>query len=411
MQMECRTGRMKRTFLKATLFFLFILTAFCEVIYAQSTRSEVVTQAQAEKAKVLKPYVPNKAERIIMRLQELPFVGGAPKGWYPFLGSAFPSGGLAGGPGYRALIGDTGFFDIHGAWSIYNYRMADTTLRIPDFGGGVFKTQLNGHYAHADKVRFFGIGNDSSEDDLTRYTYKPLSLGITERIEPSDWFALGVGVDYLLLENDPGGGTDPSIEEEFNSITAPGLFIDFEYIRPRAFVEIDWREAPGYTTRGGFYRADWSRYSERDIEGFDFDRVDIEIDQFVPLLRANWVLALRGMASTTSVDDGDEVPFFLLPRLGGGNYLRGFPDFRFIDRNRLLLTAEIRWTPSKFLDMAFWYEAGKVAADRSDLDLEDLHDCYGIGARFHGPLSTPLRIELAFSDEATRLIISAGASF
>jgi hypothetical protein len=396
------------------MFFLIvglITFSICKDVSAQSTRAEEIAQKQAEKAKQLTPYVPNKGERILIRVQELPFVGGAPRGFYPFLGSAFPGGGIAGGPGYRALIGDNGYWDIHGAYSISNYRMADTTLRLPDFGHGVFKTSFNAHYAHADKVRFYGIGNDSLEDNLTRFTYKPLTFSANERIELTDWFAIGGGIDYLLLENDRGEGTDPSIEELFGPAEAPGLFIDFEYLRPRASAEIDYRQAPGYTTSGGFYRVDYSKYSERDLEGFDFDRVDVEVDQFFPLLRANWVLAFRGLASVTNTDGANQIPYFLLPRLGGGTFLRGFPDYRFVDNHRMLLTAELRWTPSKFLDMALWYETGKVAADKSDLDLEDLHDCWGIGARFHGPMQTPFRIEIAFSDEATRLIFSAGPSF
>jgi outer membrane translocation and assembly module TamA len=160
------------------------------------------------------------------------------------------------------------------------------------------------------------------------------------------------------------------------------------------------------------YRIDYTRYSEQDLEGFDFNRIDIELDQFIPIARANWVIALRALASTTDVNDGDVVPFFLLPSLGGGSELRGYPNFRFTDRHRMLLTAEYRWTPSKFMDMAIFYEVGKVASRREDLDFEDLHDSYGIGVRFHAPRLTALRFDLAHSDEATiRFIISGGASF
>jgi len=77
----------------------------------------------------------------------------------------------------------------------------------------------------------------------------------------------------------------------------------------------------------------------------------------------------------------------------------------------MLLTAEYRWTPSKFMDAAIFYETGKVASQKSDLDLNDLHDCYGFGVRFHTPTATALRFELARSSETTRLIISASAPF
>ena len=194
--------------------------------------------------------------------------------------------------------------------------------------------------------------------------------------------------------------------------------------RPSGYIEIDYRTTqnlPGrerprfgvtYATNGGFYRVDYSRYSEQDLSGFDFNRIDAEINQFIPLGRANWVIALRGLVSTTDINDGDVIPFFLLPYLGGGSELRGYPNFRFTDRHRMLVTAEYRWTPSKFMDMAIFYELGKVAAEIGDLDFNDLHDCYGIGVRFHAPRITALRFDFAYSDEATlRIIISGGASF
>ena len=42
--------------------------------------------------------------------------------------------------------------------------------------------------------------------------------------------------------------------------------------------------------------------------------------------------------------------------------LRGYPSWRFRDRNRLLLTGEYRWTAGQFVDMALFVDAGKVAA-------------------------------------------------
>ena len=125
----------------------------------------------------------------------------------------------------------------------------------------------------------------------------------------------------------------------------------------------------------------------------------------------NQIIALRALASMTDTNGDEEIPFFLEPKLGGGEELRGFRSHRFRDRHRLLLTAEYRWTPSKFLDMAIFYEAGKVANKTGDLDFNNLHHCWGIGARFHAPAATVLRIELAHSNESTRIIFGTGLLF
>jgi hypothetical protein len=423
--MQTRPGAI-RIFFHRTIFLILLVacaTLLSGIAQAQSSREAEIAQQQAEKAKHLEPYVPSKGERILMRLQN--FLQ-APQNFYPMIPSTYPSGGFALGAGYRRRYGDTGWFDVHGGYSILSYKMLDGTIHLPELGDGAMLTNINAHYVDATQVRYFGIGNDTPKSAETSYGFKPISFGVTESVNPVWWLGFGGGVDYITYETRHGErSTKPSIEEVFDPVVgAPGLFTDFKYYRPRGYIEIDWRSTSNwprserprfgvtYAHSGGLYRVDYTRYIEKDLDTFDFDRVDAEIDQFIPIARANWVIALRGLVSTTDINDNDQIPFFLLPSLGGGSELRGFPNFRFTDRNRMLLTAELRWTPSKFLDMAIFYDTGKVAARRGDLDFNDLHDTYGIGVRFHAPRITALRFDFAHSDEATlRIIISGGASF
>ena len=121
--------------------------------------------------------------------------------------------------------------------------------------------------------------------------------------------------------------------------------------------------------------------------------MEYEAIQHLPILREAWVLSFRGRVQTAFDKDGQQTPFFMLPALGGGSTLRGYSSWRFRDKNSLLLQAEWRMV-NRYLDMAFFYDAGKVAARTSDLDLDGLKDDYGIGFRFHGPFATPLRVEL-----------------
>ena len=77
----------------------------------------------------------------------------------------------------------------------------------------------------------------------------------------------------------------------------------------------------------------------------------------------------------------------------------------------LLLAAEYRWFPSRILDMALFVDAGKVAAERRDVDLDGLKTGYGIGARFHGPTFVPLRLDLAHGKEGFRIHLTGGVPF
>lgn len=104
------------------MLFLLLLMSFsaflCDTARAQSSREDEIAQQQAEKAKTLKVYTPSTAERILMRAQN--FLQ-APQNFYPLIPSTYPSGGFALGAGYRRRYGDTGWFDVHGGYSILNY--------------------------------------------------------------------------------------------------------------------------------------------------------------------------------------------------------------------------------------------------------------------------------------------------
>jgi len=101
----------------------------------------------------------------------------------------------------------------------------------------------------------------------------------------------------------------------------------------------------------------------------------------------------------------------MLPPHGGASALRGYHSWRFRAGRRVLLSGEYRWTAGQLVEMALSADAGKVVADRSDLDLSGLRKDYGIGIRFHGPETTPLRVDLARGDEGWRLSIGGGAAF
>jgi hypothetical protein len=62
--------------------------------------------------------------------------------------------------------------------------------------------------------------------------------------------------------------------------------------------------------------------------------------------------------------------------------------------------------------MAIFYDTGKVAARRADLDFKDLKESWGIGMRLVGVEGYAFRVEAAHSRENNlRLIFSAGGAF
>jgi Omp85 superfamily domain len=373
---------------------------------AVSTRAEQIAKEQAAKALVAKPYQPSGIEKVFDRVQDRL---AHPPRFYPWFGSIYPGGLIALGAGYREAYGDTGLFDVHGGWSLRNFTGVDANLHLPELAGRRVKFDVHGQYINAPKVRFYGVGQDSS-DQVTYFLYRPTSVGGTFTFMPTAPLSVGAGLDFIDAHTG-AGKRGVSIEQQFTPQTAPGLGMSPTYLRTRAFAGFDSRESPGYTRRGALYRVEWSDYRQQNDGPFSFRRLDAEARQFVPLLRENWVLAFRGLVSTTYTSPGEEVPFFLMPELGGGSDLRGYPSWRFRDRHRILLTGEYRWMAGQFVDMALFVDAGKVTSRRSDLDLTHLVPTYGIGIRFHGPSATVLRAEVAKTREGFGLVFTAGQIF
>ena len=69
---------------------------------AQETREEEIAKKQAEKAKTAAPYVPNKFEAVMARIESA-FVS-PPSGFYPAFGSIYPGGGFRAGVGLPAVL-------------------------------------------------------------------------------------------------------------------------------------------------------------------------------------------------------------------------------------------------------------------------------------------------------------------
>ncbi|HEY7096958.1 MAG TPA: BamA/TamA family outer membrane protein [Terriglobales bacterium] len=373
-----------------------------------ASRTGEQTRLQSEKAQKLKPMTENKAEEVLHKVERTGLVGGAaPGGLYPWFGSILGGGGVSVGVGYRVRFSDSGAFNVLGAWSFQNYKMLQSGLEFPEFADRRVKVNLGVKWLDAPKVSFYGIGNKSSKDDKTSYLYRPTRVGPSVTVKVAKWFFVGGGAEYLNVQTD-SGDEGRSIEQVFTPPTTPGLGQDVSYGVTHAFAAIDWRQSPFYTRRGGLYRAEFSNFRQSGSDDFNFRQLDLELQQFVPLLRENWVLVFRGLSSMTMTSGNSQVPYFMMPYLGSGETLRGFQNRRFRDRNMLLFQGEYRWTPSHFIDMALFVDTGKVAATRGDLNFDGMKTDGGIGIRFHGPKFLALRVDLAKSNEGYNLIFSTG---
>jgi hypothetical protein len=380
---------------------------------AQSTdeesRQAIVEQAQATKSTTLRPYVPSLFERVVTRAENTLLNG--PTKWHPFFENSYSGGGFAPGIGYVQRVGAYSTIDVRGSRSFTGYKLAEAEFLSPRAFHRRGELSVVGGWKDATQVGFYGVGTNTSTSDRTDFAFEQPYGGARLKLRPTRRLLTVVaGADVARWSFKSPTGTAPSVDGVYTPATLAGLGTTTTYVHSQASVGFDWRPAAAYARRGGFYGVTAHDYTDPDSH-FGFRRVDYEVIQHFPILRESWVISVRSLASTTFGKESQQVPFYLLPSLGGGSSLRGYSSWRFRDRNSLLLQGEWRIMVNRFFDTAMFYDAGKVAHRVSDLDFTGMKHDYGFGARFHTPLATVLRIDIARSSEGTSLVFGTSAAF
>jgi hypothetical protein len=342
---------------------------------------------------------------------------GMPKdGFYPEFGYMVTgSGWISAGPGYHhKFLGDRALFDTSAAISWRTYKIAQARVEFHAIGEDTLVIGAQGLYQDATQIHYFGLGRDSSQSDKgsyrlhdfdtvgwARYNVKPVVISGT-----IGW------LDSPTISSPTGpfksGYTDARVL--FGGTGAPGLLAPVSFLHGALDAAVDSRDQPHHPTRGGMYRVGWSTYSDRDRGQFSFQQYEAEGVQIVPLVPSrNWVLAFHGWLVGSSTSDGNTVPVYLMPALGGDNTLRGYVNYRYHDRSLLLASAESRWAVWEHLEVAAFFDAGNVAPNVGDLNLSKTS--VGVGVRVHSHTATFGRLDLAHSKEGWRVLFKLDDPF
>ena len=316
-------------------------------------------------------------------------------------GGRFPAGaGTAAGVAFNRAPTSRLTIDGHAASSTRGYRRASAGFTMQPIGGAPLDLRVGGQYYEHPQEDFFGLGPESVKTARSNYLLEATEANAELRWRPAKWIDLAGGMSFISPR--VGEGTDsryPSTDLLFDSSTIPGFQAQPDFLRGDASAAVDWRDNPLHPHAGGRYGVQVSNFRDQDLDAFSFRRVEVDVQQYVPLPNRYRTLAFRAAGVFTDAAAGNEVPFYYQPTLGGAQELRGFREFRFRDQNSLLLTAEYRWEAWWALDGALFVDAGKVAAHRRDLTLHDLDVSYGIGFRIHSNNAFVARLDLARSRE------------
>jgi hypothetical protein len=379
-----------------------------------ATRAEADRQRRDARSKEVQPYEPNRLEEAMTFAQDRAIFYIDREGFYPKLGSLTTGSGFAYGVGFRDrdLFENRASIDIWTAGSTRRYWAAEVRLTFPELAGR--RLLLETWVSRRDYPResFFGLGPDSSRDDYTDFALRTDHVGGRAGLRPVSAVLVGGGVEYQTPV--VGGGRDddiPNLEEVFSAEDAPGYGDQANFLRTNVFLEVDYRE-PKNAREGGWYRFDYASYDDRTLGRYDFHRFDADLRQFFGFLADRRVLALRLAASTSHAEGEHVMPFYYMRTLGGNDTLRGFREYRFRGPHAILAQAEYRWEVWSGFDAAFFFDSGKVADRRADLNFEKLQTDYGFGFRFNTDSAVILRVDAGFgSRDGKHLYIVWGGVF
>jgi outer membrane protein assembly factor BamA len=228
-----------------------------------------------------------------------------------------------------------------------------------------------------------------------------LDATLTFRLLPR----LNVGGSAGYVWNNVGPGNDSRFVSSEQIYSEPGIDQQANFARAGAFIQYDYRDFPSGPRSGGNYIAQFHNFTDRTLGVDSFRRLDLEVQQYIPLFHKRRVIALRGKSVMTFTDGGRSVPFYMQPTLGGSDDLRGYRPFRFRGNNLVIMNAEYRWEVFSGLDMAVFGDAGKVFQRKSDFDLKNLETSAGFGFRFNARNVTFMRIDFGFSHEGYQVSI------
>jgi outer membrane protein assembly factor BamA len=333
--------------------------------------------------------------------------GQGANGWQAVLGGMRSGQGVSFGVGYRRgdLWHERLAFRTTARMTPELAYMFDAQLDLQGLRSDRFFLDFYTRFESSPQMDYYGQGLDSLEENRTSYAYDTFGADFRLGLNVTDRLRLGATIGGLDAYTGSGkrGGV-PSTEEVFDPEDTPGLGEDTQFSRAGAFVELDFRDLSTGPRSGGYYAVTWRDYEDIGLERFGFSQLLVQGQQYIPYFNKTRVIAIRAAAAFAFPREGQRVPFYLQPNLGGNDDLRGFQRYRFTDDQALIVNVEHRWHASSVLDMAAFVDVGKVAQRLADVDFSGLKWSAGLGFRFKLKDAYFMRIDFAGSREGFRFM-------
>ena len=321
------------------------------------------------------------------------------------VGGMRPGSGVGGGLEYYSDHFANGLLDVRleSKLSIRLYQQHEMEIVRQHFLYPKVYLRVIGLYRSYTQIDYFGIGPDTVEGNHSNYRLAgPAVLG-TVGIRAHRNLQVAARIGYLRVTI--GEGTDgnlPSIEERFEPESIPGLVDEPDHYLFGPILTVDSRNDPEDPTTGLYYLIESSAYRDRGFNRYDFQDLELDLRHFVPVT-ARSTLAVRARGLFTWTADGQTVPFYHLPALGGSDSLHAFENDRFRHGNLFFLSNELRYQATPEIRLEVFVDAGQVAPRADAFRLGALRFSYGIGARYKLGRTVLIGVDAGFGAEGGRV--------
>jgi outer membrane protein assembly factor BamA len=262
--------------------------------------------------------------------------------------------------------------------------------------------ELSGRYNSRPSETFYGIGNDISDLNKTKFRSVARTAGIALNARIGKAWTLRLEEGYRSI-----GITEPrnyiSSKDVFADSGIPGMSdAGGTGLISTVSLERNTKDRNYLASSGGRQYVEASLHEGLSGGDFSYWRYRAGIQQFFPLDEDHRkVIAFRTDVETNREKGGSVIPFFDLPIVGSHSTVRGIPSRRYTDKSSMTASLEYRYRIWRHFDWGLFVDTGQVGSQIGDFSFskDRLHTGYGMRFMVRAGNKHAMSIDLAHSRE------------
>ncbi|MFH0810067.1 MAG: BamA/TamA family outer membrane protein [Pseudomonadota bacterium] len=302
------------------------------------------------------------------------------RGVYPSAYSLGDGSGVGAGVRVRRSPTGVGCLGLAAGVTTKLYQSYQAQAALPLCGGRLALSTRAG-WQYRPEEEFYGIGPETTTATRSDYLLKDGFFEGATRLGCPRLLQAAVAVRYDIFQTSPGQDSGVrSIQDVFTPAEVPGLLQSINLVSGGFTILHDSRDWPEVPTTGGFQQLTANIFHDPSDDRFDFYRARLDLEQLLPFSSLKHAFLVRAFAEVNQpVSDSDQVPFFMLAKLGGSYWLRGFHELRYYDERAVTWSLEYRYRIWSRADAFLYVDQGEVFGSKKDFSAGDIATSGGGG--------------------------------